>query len=95
MYKRQHHKGKIDSPSGTAIELKNLLESKKEELNVSVKSFRDDNSVGIHKIIMNMEDETLEITHTANSRKIFALGAITAIKWIYRQTPGLYNLSNI
>ena len=90
-----HHKGKIDSPSGTAIELKNLLESKKEELNVSVKSFRDDNSVGIHKIIMNMEDETLEITHTANSRKIFALGAITAIKWIYRQTPGLYNLSNI
>ena len=42
-----------------------------------------------------MEDETLEITHTANSRKIFALGAIAAIKWIYIQKSGLYNLSNI
>ena len=90
-----HHKEKIDSPSGTAIELKTLLESKEEDLNVLVKSFRDDDSVGIHKIILNMEDETLEITHTANSRKIFALGAIAAIKWIKSQKSGLYNLSNI
>ena len=90
-----HHKEKIDSPSGTAIELKTLLESKEEDLNVLVKSFRDDDSVGKHKIILNMEDETLEITHTANSRKIFALGAIAAIKWIHRQKSGLYNLSNI
>ena len=90
-----HHKEKIDSPSGTAIELKTLLESKEEDLNVLVKSFRDDDSVGKHKIILNMKDETLEITHTANSRKIFALGAIAAIKWIHRQKSGLYNLSNI
>lgn len=90
-----HHKEKIDSPSGTAIELKTLLESKEEGLNVLVKSFRDDDSVGKHKIILNMEDETLEITHTANSRKIFALGAIAAIKWINSQKSGLYNLSNI
>jgi len=90
-----HHKEKIDSPSGTAIELKTLLESKEEDLNVLVKSFRDDDSVGKHKIILNMEDETLEITHTANSRKIFALGAIAAIKWISSQKSGLYNLSNI
>lgn len=90
-----HHKEKIDSPSGTAIELKTLLESKEEDLNVLVKSFRDDDSVGKHKIILNMEDETLEITHTANSRKIFALGAIAAIKWINSQKSGLYNLSNI
>ena len=90
-----HHKEKIDSPSGTAIELKTLLESKEEGLNVLVKSFRDDDSVGKHKIILNMKDETLEITHTANSRKIFALGAIAAIKWIHRQKSGLYNLSNI
>lgn len=90
-----HHKDKIDSPSGTAIELKNILESKNDGLKVSVKSFRDNDSVGTHKIILNMEDETIEITHSADSRKIFALGAIAAIKWIQHQKPGLYNLSNI
>jgi 4-hydroxy-tetrahydrodipicolinate reductase len=42
-----------------------------------------------------MHDETIEITHLANSRKIFAIGAITAIKWIHNQKPGLYSLSNI
>ena len=90
-----HHKNKIDSPSGTALDLKDLFESKKEKLKVSIKSYRDDDSVGTHKIILNMHDETIEITHLANSRKIFAIGAITAIKWIHNQKPGLYSLSNI
>lgn len=90
-----HHKNKLDSPSGTAIELRNLIESKNSEVKISVKSIRDEDSVGIHTIKLNMANETIEITHRANSRKIFAQGAITAVHWIKTQKPGLYSLSNI
>ena len=90
-----HHKNKLDSPSGTAIELRNLIESKNSEVKVSIKSIRDEDSIGIHTIKLNMANETIEITHRANSRKIFAQGAITAVHWIKTQKPGLYSLSNI
>jgi len=90
-----HHKNKLDSPSGTAIELRNLIESKNSEVKISVKSIRDEDSVGIHTIKLNMANETIEITHRANSRKIFAKGAITAVHWIKTQKPGLYSLGNI
>ena len=90
-----HHKNKLDSPSGTAIELRNLIESKNSEVKISIKSIRDEDSVGIHTIKLNMANETIEITHRANSRKIFAQGAITAVHWIKTQKPGLYSLSNI
>ena len=90
-----HHKNKLDSPSGTAIELRNLIESKNSEVKISVKSIRDEDSVGIHTIKLNMANETIEITHRANSRKIFAQGAITAVHWIKTQKPGLYSLGNI
>ena len=90
-----HHKNKLDSPSGTAIELRNLIESKNSEVKISIKSIRDEDSVGIHTIKLNMANETIEITHRANSRKIFAQGAITAVHWIKTQKPGLYSLGNI
>ena len=90
-----HHKNKLDSPSGTAIELRNLIESKNSEVKVSIKSIRDEDSIGVHTIKLNMANETMEITHRANSRKIFAQGAITAVHWIKTQKPGLYSLSNI
>ena len=90
-----HHKNKLDSPSGTAIELRNLIESKNSEVKVSIKSIRDEDSIGIHTIKLIMANETIEITHRANSRKIFAQGAITAVHWIKTQKPGLYSLSNI
>ena len=90
-----HHKNKLDSPSGTAIELRNLIESKNSEVKISLKSIRDEDSVGIHTIKLNMANETIEITHRANSRKIFAQGAITAVHWIKTQKPGLYSLGNI
>ena len=90
-----HHKNKLDSPSGTAIELRNLIKSKNREVKISVKSIRDEDSVGVHTIKLNMANETIEITHRANSRKIFAQGAITAVHWIKSQKPGLYSLINI
>ena len=41
------------------------------------------------------EDETLEISHQATDRSIFAKGAIIAGKWLKDKPPGLYTMQDI
>ena len=71
-----HHNKKIDSPSGTAKTLCNILDIPYEKAT----SHRLGSMFGQHKIYFALEDEVLEITHTAYSKKIFAMGAIEAGK---------------
>lgn len=90
-----HHKGKKDAPSGTAITLANGIidlhpdklrwvnnpASAKEDLEII--SIRRDQVPGTHSIIYSSDIDSLEIKHTAHSRKGFALGAIMAAEWLY------------
>ena len=71
-----HHTKKFDSPSGTAKTLCSILETEPED----VLSIRMGTVFGKHKIYMALEDEVLEICHTAYSKKIFARGALEAGK---------------
>ena len=81
-----HHKQKLDSPSGTAKEILKILNNK----NVDVKSFRVSNVVGTHKLELFLEDEKLEITHIANSKKIFIIGALAACRKLIKKENGIY-----
>lgn len=77
-----HHKRKKDSPSGTAKVILDILKHHKIE---SV-SYRIGNEVGIHKVQFFLNDEVLEISHRANSRKTFACGAIEmAVKLVKKR----------
>lgn len=66
--------------------------SKKE---IGFSSIRGGNIVGEHSVKFFGENETLEITHTAYSRQVFAKGAIKAAKYLVNQKPGLYNMKNL
>ena len=88
-----HHTQKLDAPSGTAISLADdiieKLPSKKtwvndkkpapEELNIH--SERRGEVPGIHTIKYDSEVDFIEITHSAKSRKGFALGAVLAAEF--------------
>jgi 4-hydroxy-tetrahydrodipicolinate reductase len=50
---------------------------------------------GRHTILFAGPDETIEITHTAYSRDIFALGAIKAAKYVKGRQPGLYTMDDL
>ena len=91
-----HHKEKKDAPSGTAKDLAKFID-KFLDLNIKTKInfIRDDSSVGIHEIKISLDDDELILTHNAYDRKIFANGAIKAIKWISLQKPGLYSMQDI
>ena len=67
-----HHIKKIDSPSGTAKTLCQILGVPFEQ----AISLRMGTVPGEHRVCFAMDDEVLEIRHVAYSKKIFALGAI-------------------
>lgn len=79
-----HHTKKIDAPSGTARSLCHHLGISEAEYPQKVASLRMGNVFGQHTVYFAMEDEILEIRHTAYSKRIFALGALEAGKALLR-----------
>ena len=92
----RHHKNKIDSPSGTALDLMDFLSKRTEtKKKIIIDSEREGESVGEHKISLIKENELIEISHKALNRSIFAEGALEAARWLYSQPKGLYTMSDI
>lgn len=107
----KHHNKKIDSPSGTAKTLlevikKNIDEvieekygrvgmEKREKNEIGVHSLRGGTIVGEHSVLFCGNDEIIELKHTALSKKIFAEGALQGAKFIVGKEPGLYSMKDI
>lgn len=87
-----HHKTKKDSPSGTALMLKNSIKGIEKDVNVI--SRRCGSCVGEHVVSFFGIDEVLVLKHEALNRDIFARGAITVAKWLMQQSPGLYTMKD-
>ena len=93
-----HHKLKRDTPSGTAISIKESIESslKKKKINrkINVSAIRAGDSTGEHSVIFSGNGEKIVIKHISTSRDIFANGAIEAAKWIQSKRKGFYNMND-
>lgn len=107
----KHHNKKLDSPSGTALTLLETIQNslkdrysvvygreghrKREKNEIAVHAVRGGTIVGEHTVIYAGEDEIIEITHKALSKKIFAVGALKCGEFLIKQTPGLYTMKDI
>jgi len=100
-----HHIHKKDAPSGTAITLaEGIIDEcdrydswvfeKDESSKVRISSERIGEVPGTHKIEWNSDIDSIQIKHTAHSRKGFALGAIIAAEWILGRT-GVFGMSDL
>ena len=91
-----HHKDKLDAPSGTAIDLRNIvtkiLNEHEIKKNVAISSKRIGQHVGFHRATFSFQGETITIAHEAKDRSVFSLGALAATRWIIDMPPGLYNM---
>jgi 4-hydroxy-tetrahydrodipicolinate reductase len=58
-------------------------------------SLRGGSVVGDHAVILAGEGERLELTHRAESRDIFARGALRAALWAFDKKPGLYDMADV
>lgn len=104
-----HHNRKKDSPSGTMsmigdILLENIKNKKKivtEKLNrkilqeeIHLASVRGGNVPGTHVVSFDSPVDTIELNHTARSRRGFALGALKAAEWINGK-KGFYGIEDM
>ncbi|MEI0487190.1 4-hydroxy-tetrahydrodipicolinate reductase [Brachyspira intermedia] len=106
-----HHNRKVDSPSGTAKSLFNIINDAldnemflvsgrnglhvRDKKEIGMHSVRGGSIVGDHSVIFYGDDEIIEIKHSSTSRRIFANGAIKAAKFLIGKKPGLYRMKEV
>lgn len=107
----KHHNKKVDSPSGTALALadsinaayENTLEYKygrsgyspRQQDEIGIHSVRGGSIVGEHQVLFIKDDEIIEINHFAQSKEVFAVGAVRAAKFIVGRPAGMYTMHDI
>ena len=101
-----HHTEKKDAPSGTAISLaeqilaqigrkkKWINEASREASDLIIRSERIDPAPGTHTISYDSAIDSIEITHTAHTRKGFASGALLAAEFA-NQKMGIFTMKDV
>lgn len=104
-----HHRNKADAPSGTAKTLLQIIEDEagsrqkmygregmtKRENEIGVHVIRGGDIVGDHKVMYSKNFETIELSHRAYDRSVFASGAIRAAKWVVGKNAGIYDMNDV
>ncbi len=63
---------------------------------IGISSVRGGTIVGDHTVLFAGRDEVIELTHSAQSREVFASGAVRAAKFLAGvQAPGLYSMADL
>ncbi|MDD1699895.1 MAG: 4-hydroxy-tetrahydrodipicolinate reductase [Methanoregula sp.] len=104
-----HHRNKKDAPSGTAKTILQILDEeaglrkkiygregmteRKDEIGVHV--IRGGDIVGDHKVLFSKNFETIELSHRAYDRSVFANGALHAARWVVGKNPGIYGMKDV
>lgn len=107
----KHHNQKVDAPSGTALMLaesagsafadgKPLVNGRegivgKRGKEIGLHAVRGGTIVGEHEVMFAGEDEIITLSHSARSKKVFAVGAIRAAKWLVGKPAGKYDMNDV
>jgi 4-hydroxy-tetrahydrodipicolinate reductase len=81
-----HHTSKVDAPSGTALTLKEIIQSVRPGIDIPVTSHRVGDAKGEHIVTAKSDGDMLELRHDASSRRGFALGAVRGAEWLAGKT---------
>lgn len=66
---------------------------KREKTEIGIHSLRGGTIVGEHEIVFAGNHETISISHSAQSKDLFASGAVNAALYMRGKTAGLYDMS--
>ena len=105
-----HHNRKADAPSGTALMLANSIKEVRPEANIvtgrsgygkrqpqdiGISAVRLGNEVGTHEVYIATQSQVITISHRAQSRSLFAEGAISAAEFLTGKPAGLYGMKDL
>ena len=107
----KHHNKKADAPSGTAVMIKDGIKEvfpdktevygrqgmvgARDKKEIGIHAVRGGTIVGEHQVIFAGDNETLTFTHQAESRDVFAAGALSAAKFIVKKDKGLFDMKDL
>ena len=90
-----HHANKVDAPSGTARALGEAAARGRKSSDVGYASIRGGTVAGDHDVMFLGPDERLILSHRAESRAIFARGALAAARFLHDKPAGLYSMRDV
>ena len=90
-----HHIHKKDAPSGTAKKLAQIIKDASGREVSDIKAIREGEIVGDHKVTFESPVDSIELSHSARTRDIFAKGALVAAKFIVGKQPQLYDMQDV
>jgi 4-hydroxy-tetrahydrodipicolinate reductase len=91
-----HRRGKVDRPSGTALDLGRRMVGRHPALttveDLEIASVRAGASPGMHLVGFDAAGETVELRLTARDRSAYAAGVLAAADWLVRapRAPGIH-----
>ncbi|MDR2657837.1 MAG: 4-hydroxy-tetrahydrodipicolinate reductase [Oscillospiraceae bacterium] len=62
---------------------------------MGIHAIRGGTAAGDHSVLFLMDGETIELTHRAHSRDVFARGALRAAQWVATKPAGLYGMNDM
>lgn len=65
---------------------------KRPQKEIGMHAMRGGTIVGEHEVMYAGVNETISISHSAQSREVFAAGALHAVKFLADQEPGMYDM---
>jgi 4-hydroxy-tetrahydrodipicolinate reductase len=107
----RHHRFKEDAPSGTALRFGQIIAQamghtihrhgregrpgQRPRDEIGYHAIRAGDNPGEHTIVFGMLGETIELTVRATNRDCYALGALSAAKFLVGKRPGLYGMNDV
>lgn len=88
----------INSVFGDALNYeydRHSVRRKRPKNEIGIHSVRGGTIVGEHDVIFAGHDEVITISHQAQSKEVFAVGAVRAAKFLCGKKAGLYDMSSI
>lgn len=71
------------------------ITGEREEGTIGFATLRGGSVIGEHSVLYAGEGETIEITHRATDRLLFARGAVKAALWAFDKKPGRYDMLDV
>ena len=104
-----HHGKKADAPSGTALALAEAADVNRDRprmygregrvgergREIGIHAVRGGTAAGEHRVLFLGDNEILELRHEAQSRRIFAAGAVKAAVLLADRAPGMYKMEDL
>lgn len=105
-----HHHHKVDTPSGTSLEIAKALstlehlqknsppyssQSPRPSGTIECAVLRGGSVTGDHSVIFAGEKDLIEIKHRTLDRTLFSQGAVKAAEWLHGKRPGLYTIDDV